>query len=153
MPDPTEPAPIPPTDLDELGAELDKEASAEAKLTVEGEMKRLNELAEGKPDPRVRTVSRGSDKNPSKVGPDGIAEVDADELGVNDPTTEVSKHIEYLFYKCTNPGCGKTVFAGGADSAPRVRCQFCFHGEDEEGKAKRGVMQLTRFKKLRYPKV
>jgi len=106
---------------------------------------------------RVRTTSRGNEPSPKvpqpgapQPGADGIVDVDGDEMGAADPTLDISKYIEYLFYKCSS--CGKTVFAGGADTKPTARCSFgCKTGVDGDGKAINGVMRLHRYRRERNP--
>lgn len=67
-----------------------------------------------------------------------------DEMGVANPTLDISEYIKYLYYKCQK--CGKKEFAGGADTATEVDC-ICSTGSPDPTtkKTPHGKMKLLMY--------
>jgi hypothetical protein len=71
-------------------------------------------------------------------------EVMVDEMGVANPTTDISARIEYRFYKCQK--CARKEFAGAMDVAVEVDC-VCIAGPEDPKtkKSPHGKMKLYKY--------
>lgn len=86
-----------------------------------------------------------------QAGPNALPEIHqvlVDEMGVANPTLDISAYIEYRFYKCQS--CGKKEHAGGADTAPTAACTCTIGDADPKTKKfQHGVMKLLLYKSPR----
>lgn len=72
-----------------------------------------------------------------------IPEASIDEMGVANPTFDISPRIEYLFYKCQR--CGKKEFAGGMDKHLEADCVCVITPATKTTKATHGKMILMKY--------